>query len=58
LGLIPAGLANAASDAYREYRRMQHALRLDNAPDHVERVTVADRIGVVRALWREVFGRD
>ena len=31
LGLIPADLAERSRDAYREFRRMQHALRLNGA---------------------------
>ena len=36
LGLIPADLAESVRNAYRDYRRMQHALRLNNPPARVE----------------------
>ncbi|MFZ2853205.1 MAG: bifunctional [glutamate--ammonia ligase]-adenylyl-L-tyrosine phosphorylase/[glutamate--ammonia-ligase] adenylyltransferase [Rhodocyclaceae bacterium] len=56
LGLIPEALANPVRDAYREYRRMQHAIRLsDNAKGRVERATVAPLVDAVRALWQAVF---
>jgi len=54
-GLIPADLADTVRDAYREYRRMQHALRLNNMPGRVDPALVADKVAAVRALWRHVF---
>jgi len=57
LGLIPETLADPVRNAYREYRRMQHAIRLsDNAKGRIERATVLHRIEAVRALWQAVFG--
>ena len=32
LGLVPAAIAQRAADAYREYRRLQHQIRLTGAP--------------------------
>ncbi len=59
LGLVPRELAQAAADAYREYRRLQHALRLNGAEfARVEPAAVAAHIAATRALWRAVFGRD
>jgi len=58
LGLIPAGLAEATREAYRELRRSQHALRLAGAPFarvHTERH--AAHAGTVRRLWDAVFGK-
>jgi glutamate-ammonia-ligase adenylyltransferase len=55
-GLIPADLADQVRDAYREYRRLQHQLRLNHLPARVETAAVADRIDAVRALWQHVFG--
>ncbi|MEN9313810.1 MAG: Glutamate-ammonia-ligase adenylyltransferase [Pseudomonadota bacterium] len=55
-GLIDAGLAERVASAYREFRQLQHKLRLNDAqyarvePDRVESLR-AD----VRALWRTVF---
>jgi glutamate-ammonia-ligase adenylyltransferase len=57
LGLIPETLADPVRNAYREYRRMQHAIRLsDNAKGRIERAAVIRRIEAVRALWQTVFG--
>ena len=57
LGLIPATLADGARDAYREYRRLQHLLRLNAAPKaRVERTLAARQIDAVSVLWRQVFG--
>ena len=56
-GLIPADLAQAAADAYRELRRQQHAIKLSGAeyarvpPAAVE--TIRD---AVKALWSQVMG--
>ncbi|MBW8330344.1 MAG: bifunctional [glutamate--ammonia ligase]-adenylyl-L-tyrosine phosphorylase/[glutamate--ammonia-ligase] adenylyltransferase [Thiobacillus sp.] len=55
-GLIPANIAQAAADAYRELRRRQHAIKLSGAdyarvaPAEVE--TIRD---TVRALWTQVM---
>ena len=57
LGLIPAELANPVRDIYREYRRTQHAFRLDGiSGSKVERDAFARQIAAVRALWSHVFG--
>jgi glutamate-ammonia-ligase adenylyltransferase len=57
-GLIPADLADRVRDAYREYRRLQHQLRLNNLPARVEAGTIAERIEAVRTLWNLVFSGD
>jgi glutamate-ammonia-ligase adenylyltransferase len=57
-GLIPPELAEAVRNAYRDYRRMQHGLRLDNQKSRVDPATVADRIAAVRGLWKHVFNTD
>jgi glutamate-ammonia-ligase adenylyltransferase len=55
-GLIPADLAQAGADAYRELRRQQHAIKLSGAeyarvpPAAMETVRVA-----VRTLWNQVM---
>jgi len=57
LGLIPAALAGECQDAYREFRRRQHALRLEGAQyARVAPQAVEDRVRAVRALWDAVFG--
>jgi glutamate-ammonia-ligase adenylyltransferase len=59
LGLVPRELAQPTADAYREYRRLQHALRLNGAEfARVEHSAVAAHIAATRALWRAVFGQD
>ncbi len=56
LGLIPATLADPVRDTYREFRRMQHAFRLDGISGaRVERDAHARRIEAVKALWAFVF---
>ncbi len=57
LGLIPAELASRVQHAYREYRRLQHGLRLNNA--HAARVaeeSVVEHVEAVTALWHAVLG--
>jgi glutamate-ammonia-ligase adenylyltransferase len=57
LGLIPADLAERVRDAYREYRRLQHGLRLNNARyARVEPAEVATMRDAVQGLWGVVFG--
>jgi glutamate-ammonia-ligase adenylyltransferase len=59
LGLIPDELAGPVQNAYREYRRMQHAVRLNgNGKARVERAAVLRRIDAVRALWQAVFAEN
>ncbi len=54
-GLLPAGMATAAADAYRDLRRAQHAARLNEAPTQVGIDEMAAQRDAVLALWREVF---
>ncbi|MFZ2268735.1 MAG: bifunctional [glutamate--ammonia ligase]-adenylyl-L-tyrosine phosphorylase/[glutamate--ammonia-ligase] adenylyltransferase [Azonexus sp.] len=57
LGLIDAGQAQAVGNAYREYRRLQHARRLSANPKaRVERDSVEKHIVAVDHLWQKVFG--
>jgi len=57
LGLIDPPLALAAGNAYREYRRLQHAKRLSATPKApVAREVLEKHIVAVDALWRAVFG--
>jgi glutamate-ammonia-ligase adenylyltransferase len=57
LGLIPAALADSVRDAYREYRHLQHGLRLNGAqyariaPNEVKAARDA-----TLALWMLLFG--
>ena len=57
LGLVPASIAAGAADAYREYRRLQHTIRLTGAPHaRVDPALHAGRRAAVAALWTHVFG--
>ena len=55
-GLIPGNLAETVRNAYRDYRRMQHGLRLNGAKARVAPEEVGARVTAVRELWRLVFG--
>ena len=57
LGLIDAGQADAAGNAYREYRRLQHAKRLSATPAaRIDREPIEKHIAAVNRLWKAVFG--
>ena len=57
LGLVEPARAQAGRDAYREFRRLQHALRLNGAQfARVPPERVAPHVAAVRALWDEVLG--
>ncbi|HEU4460430.1 MAG TPA: glutamine-synthetase adenylyltransferase [Methylibium sp.] len=56
LGLLPAGVGEAAAAAYRELRRAQHRARLDERPTAFEGDAFAGERAAVRALTRAVFG--
>ena len=57
LGLIAEVQALAVHDAYREFRRRQHRLRLAGEKyARVAREEMADHIAAVIDLWRAVFG--
>ena len=56
LDLVPRELADPVRTIYREYRRTQHAFRLDGiAGSKVERDAYRQQIDTVRALWSHVF---
>ncbi len=56
LGLIPATLAEDCRNAYRKFRRLQHALRLNGAQyARVPLEQVAAKSEAVRNLWKAVF---
>ncbi|HSB48254.1 MAG TPA: bifunctional [glutamate--ammonia ligase]-adenylyl-L-tyrosine phosphorylase/[glutamate--ammonia-ligase] adenylyltransferase [Burkholderiales bacterium] len=57
LGLLPGDRAQAAHDAYRRLRQLQHGLRLKG--DQYARIMpdeVAQEIRAVRELWNSVIG--
>jgi glutamate-ammonia-ligase adenylyltransferase len=56
-GLVDAALAERCRDAYREYRRRQHALRLNGAQyARVPGGEVAAQREAVSRLWTSVLG--
>lgn len=56
LGLIPEEMALRAANAYREYRRCQHARRLQGeSQPRVAPESVAEHAAAVTALWRLVL---
>jgi glutamate-ammonia-ligase adenylyltransferase len=55
-GLLDADLAERCREAYRDFRRLQHALRLNGARyARVPCEQVAAQADAVAALWRSVF---
>jgi [glutamine synthetase] adenylyltransferase / [glutamine synthetase]-adenylyl-L-tyrosine phosphorylase len=57
LGLIPEETAAAAHHSYREFRRLQHQLRLQGQRyAQVPRQRVEPLVGPVLRLWDQVFG--
>jgi len=57
LGLLPKALAAQCQDAYRTYRRLQHALRLNGAAyARVPPAEVAAQVAAVRELWSVIPG--
>ncbi len=56
LQIIDNDLAGKVIIAYREYRRMQHALKLQGAPHmRVEAALASEHASSVKALWQQVF---
>ncbi len=56
LGLIPLALAMTVRDGYREYRRLQHAERLNGAQyARVAHAPLARYIDATLGLWKTVF---
>jgi glutamate-ammonia-ligase adenylyltransferase len=56
LGLLPSELAARCQDAYREFRRLQHGLRLNGAQyARVPREQVASHIQAVAMLWESML---
>ena len=57
LGLIDRQQALAAAQAYRDYRRLQHGIRLQGeSKARVELARIEPQVAAVRALWQAVFG--
>jgi glutamate-ammonia-ligase adenylyltransferase len=55
-GLLPAGVGEACSKAYRTLRRVQHQARLNEAPTQVAPDKLDAERAAVLAVWAAVFG--
>ncbi|MEK7345798.1 MAG: bifunctional [glutamate--ammonia ligase]-adenylyl-L-tyrosine phosphorylase/[glutamate--ammonia-ligase] adenylyltransferase [Pseudomonadota bacterium] len=55
-GLLPQGMGRAAADAYREMRRLQHRLRLDEQTTQLPIDQLHGAQQAVLALWQCVMG--
>jgi glutamate-ammonia-ligase adenylyltransferase len=49
--LLPAGVWQAAANAYREMRRLQHRARLNEEPTQVDPATLGMERDAVLAVW-------
>jgi glutamate-ammonia-ligase adenylyltransferase len=59
LGLLPTAVADAAHISYREFRRLQHQVRLQGESyARVPGERVAGLVEPVAALWEAVFGKS
>ena len=54
-GLLPPGVGDAAADAYRALRRVQHQARLNEEPTQVPPEEMQAEREAVLALWQAVF---
>lgn len=58
LGLVDAALAHQVAQDYRDYRRRQHAIRLQgDQKARVQLDKVSEKVAAVRSLWQQVFGQ-
>ncbi|MFP5466100.1 MAG: bifunctional [glutamate--ammonia ligase]-adenylyl-L-tyrosine phosphorylase/[glutamate--ammonia-ligase] adenylyltransferase [Gammaproteobacteria bacterium] len=55
-GLLPPGVGQAAGDAYRELRRLQHRARLDESPTQLPAGDALALSTPVLTLWQHVLG--
>ena len=55
VGLLPPGVGQAAANAYRELRRVQHRARLNEEPTDVDAAALQAECEAVLALWRVVM---
>jgi [glutamine synthetase] adenylyltransferase / [glutamine synthetase]-adenylyl-L-tyrosine phosphorylase len=56
LNIIEVDTAEKVATAYREYRKMQHALKLQGSPNMLmEATSVSAHMAEVKALWNQVF---
>ena len=55
VGLLPARVGEAAANAYREMRRLQHRARLNEEPTQVDPDSLAAEREAILAVWRCVM---
>ena len=55
VGLLSPGVGEAAADAYRELRKIQHKARLDEVPTQVDPLTTEKQSQAIKALWLELM---
>jgi glutamate-ammonia-ligase adenylyltransferase len=55
VGLLAAGVGEAAATAYRSLRHVQHIARLDEAPTQVSSAELQGERDAMLALWNVVF---
>jgi glutamate-ammonia-ligase adenylyltransferase len=55
-GLLPMGMGQAAANAYREMRRLQHRARLNEEPTQVDPASLTVEREALLAVWRHVMG--
>jgi glutamate-ammonia-ligase adenylyltransferase len=53
--LLPEGVGQAAANAYREMRRLQHRARLNEEPTQVDPASLSSARDAVLAVWRLVM---
>jgi glutamate-ammonia-ligase adenylyltransferase len=56
VGLLPSGVGQAAANAYRAMRRVQHRARLNEEPTDLPLDVMASERDAVLTLWRQVMG--
>lgn len=55
-GLLPMGQGQAAANAYRQMRRLQHQARLNEEPTQVDPAALTAEREALLAVWRHVMG--
>jgi [glutamine synthetase] adenylyltransferase / [glutamine synthetase]-adenylyl-L-tyrosine phosphorylase len=55
VGLFPKGVGEAAANAYRTLRHVQHVARLDEAPSQVSVTELQAERDAMQALWNAIF---
>ena len=55
VGLLPPGMGQAAANAYREMRRLQHRARLNEEPTQVDPATLTAQREALLAVWHHVM---